>query len=144
MVKGQFLTMPVIGRVACGARVAEFSSVRIIGVTRNAVGLNPTERSSTQGSAWRAGLVALDTFDLCVLAVQLEFRISIVVKGQSLATPVIGRVALGACVAELTLMGVLVARHALSVEIPENSASEDLALPRLVALDAFDLCMLAV
>jgi hypothetical protein len=49
----------------------------------------------------------------------------------------------GARVAELILMGVFVARGAIFVEPPKNSARQDLALSRFVALGAFDLCVAA-
>jgi hypothetical protein len=93
VVKGQLLAAPVIGGVAFLARVAEFSPVRIVGVTGNAVGLDPAENSAAQTGALRPRLVALDAFDLGMLAGQMEFRISIVVEGQFLAVPVVGRMA---------------------------------------------------
>ncbi len=49
-----------------------------------------------------------------------------------------GRVARGAGVAILTLMRVFVARGAIRIELAEKCARQDLALPRFVALGAFN------
>ena len=128
--------------MAFGACIAQFSPVRI-GVTRDAVGFKPMEESAAQDSAGGPRLVALDTFNFCVAAGQLKFGIFVVVEHQCLAAPGIGRMARGAGIAELTLMGILVAGGAVPVEVPENSAGQDLALSRLVALDTFDFCVVA-
>ncbi len=49
----------------------------------------------------------------------------------------------GAGVAELILMGVLVAGSAIRIEPAEKCARQHLALPRFVALGAFDLGVVA-
>jgi len=123
--------------MARGARVAELILMGVF-VARGAILVEPAKNSARQDLALPR-FVALGAFDLRVAGGQLKFRISIVIKGQSLATPGAGRVTCGACVAVLTLMGVFVAKGAILVEPAKNSARQDLALPRFVALGAFDL-----
>ncbi len=127
--------------MARGARVAELILMGVF-VARGAILVEPPKNSACQDLALPR-FVALGTFDLCVATGQLKLHISIVVKGQSLSTPGAGRVACGAGVAVLTLMGVFVARGANLVEPPKNSARQDLAVPRFVALGAFDLCVVS-
>jgi len=122
--------------MASGARVAELILMGVF-VASGAILVEPPKNSARQDLAL-SRFVALGAFDLCVAGGQLKFRIPIVVEGQSLAPPGAGRVACGACVAVLTLMGIFVTRGAISVEPPKNSARQDLALSRLVALGTFD------
>ncbi len=79
MVKQQGLALPCIRCVARGATVAEFSSVRI-GVTRAAIGLEPTKDSACQDGVGRPRLMALGTLDLGVAADQLKLLMFAMVK----------------------------------------------------------------
>jgi energy-converting hydrogenase Eha subunit A len=91
-----------------------------------------------------ARLVALDAFDLGVFAGQMEIRISIVVEGQFLAVPVVGRVARFARVAQSGFVRVLVAVEALrkfDLRVKRN-VEVDGSFP--VALVALHIEMLAL
>ena len=122
-----------MGRVAGGAGVAELILMRIL-VARDAMLVEPPEDGAGEDLS-QPRLVALDAFDLGVATGNLKFCIAIVVEGQTLAAPGRGRVACCTCVVVLPLMRILVARDAILVEPPEEGASEDLLLARLVAID---------